>query len=52
MAHPAIGAPATRHWQHPGAPPPDGVLANFMRGDTAGVLPPPPHGAAVSQSPS
>lgn len=39
MAHPATGAEATRRGRHPGAPPPEGAPAEFMRGDTASVPP-------------
>lgn len=51
MAHPAIQAPATRRWHHPGAAPPEGAPANVRRGDTASVLPLRPHGPAASHRP-
>ncbi len=48
MAHPVIQAPAVRHVQRRSPPTPEGIPANVMPGDTAGVLPARPHGAATS----
>ena len=38
--------------KHRSPPPPDGIPANVMPGDIAGVLPAPPHGAATSDRPA